>query len=139
MLSIHDNNVYAYFVDCSNRCVVLHTSYLGRDPHEFTDVIFSGVVAHFFEHVLPGNILLGIEEGNPKSLIEQFAGLFQKSWRYGWPIANLDYQGDLGVLDKWLRDHSIRAFKIASAYGMSGWVLAENHELVSRTAPFRAV
>jgi hypothetical protein len=83
MLSIHDNNVYAYFVDCANRRVVLHTSFRDREPHEFTDVIFSGVVAQFFEHVLPGNILFGIEEEDPKSLVEQCAELFQESWRHG--------------------------------------------------------
>jgi hypothetical protein len=136
MLSIHDNNVYAYFVDCANRRVVLHTSFRDREPHEFTDVIFSGVVAHFFEHVLPGNILFGIEERDAKSLVEQHAELFKESWRYDWP--QVDYQGDLSVLENWLRDNSIRAFGIHSSYGLSGWVFAESSELVSRIEPFRA-
>jgi hypothetical protein len=97
-------------------------------------VIFSGVVAHFFEHVLPGNILFGIEEGDPKSLVDQYAERFKESWRYGWP--QVDYKGDLSVLQDWLRDHSIRAFVIQSSYGLSGWILAENCDLVSRTEPF---
>src|SRR4051794_27734674 len=134
MLSIHDNNVYAYFVDCANCRVVLHTSFRDREPHEFTDVIFSGVVAHLLEHVLPGNILFGIEEGDPKSLVEQHAELFAESWRYAWP--QVDYNGDLGTLANWLHDHSIRAFQIHSSYGLSGWVLAESNEIIGRAEPF---
>jgi hypothetical protein len=100
-------------------------------------VVFTGVVAHFFEYELRGNILNEIQEVEPKSVVQQYAELFKESWRYGWP-SRIDYRGDLSVLENWLRDHSIRAFDIMSSYGLSGWVLAESCELVSRTEPFRA-
>jgi hypothetical protein len=110
MLSIHDNNVYAYVVDCEHDRLILHTSFLDSEIREFTDVVFTGVVAHFFEHVLPGNILFAIEQVELKSVIETYAELFKESWRYGWPL--VDYKGDLGVLQNWLGDRSIRAFDV---------------------------
>jgi hypothetical protein len=42
----------------------LHTVFRDREPHEFTDIIFHDVMAHHFEHVLPGNILFDVEEAD---------------------------------------------------------------------------
>jgi hypothetical protein len=136
MSSVHDNYVYAYVVDCEHRRLILHTSYPVGDTQEYTDAVFIGVVAHFFEYVLRGNILNAIQEITIESLIEQNAELFKDTWRYAWPI--LQYKGDLGILQNWLHDHSIHAFDVISSYGLSGWVLAESSELVARTGPFLA-
>jgi hypothetical protein len=136
MLSIHDNDVYAYVVDCEHCRLILHTSYLDGESKEFTDVVFTGVVAHFFEYILSRNILFAIEEMEPKSVVEKYAEMFKESWRYGWPL--LDYKGDLSVLQNWLGEHSIRAFDVQSSYGLSGWVLAAKCDFVSRTGPFSA-
>src|SRR5438105_7712303 len=94
--SVHDNFVYAYSVDCEGRRLVLHTAFRDREPHELTDVVFRDVVAHHFEHVLPGNILFGVEEADVGPLVRGNAGLLADSWRYGWrPV---DYHGDLAKL-----------------------------------------
>jgi hypothetical protein len=53
-VSIHDNRVYGYTVDCENQLVVLHTVSRDSNPSQLTDVIFRGVFAHHFEHVLRG-------------------------------------------------------------------------------------
>ena len=63
--SVHDNFVYAYSVDCEGRRLVLHTAFRDRPPQEFTDVVFRDVVAHHFEHVLPGNILFDVPHAQP--------------------------------------------------------------------------
>jgi hypothetical protein len=136
MRSIHDNNVYSYVVDCERKRIVLHTSFAERELHEFTDVVFSGVVAHYFEHVLQGNILFAIDEADIESIVTEYADLFEKSWRYGWPLQSVEYKGDVDFLVGWLRQHSVRAFKIDSSYGISGWVLATNYELIERDKPF---
>jgi hypothetical protein len=134
MRSIHDNNVYSYIVDCERKRITLHTSYRDSEPHEFTDIVFSDVVAHYFEHVLPGNILFAIDEVELHALLVENSELFERSWRYAWP--NQDYKGDLDHLAKRLRDHSVKAFKLQSSYGLSGWVLAGNYELLARDKPF---
>lgn len=129
-LSIHDNFVYAYTVNCEGRRVVLHTAYRDGEPNEYTDVVFRDVVAHHLDHVLAENILFDIEESDIASLVQANKDLFAESWQYGWPPIN--YNGDLNKLVEALRAGSIRAFTIGSSYGLSGWVLASSCELVSR-------
>jgi hypothetical protein len=137
MLSVHDNNVYAFSCDCVTRRMILHTSYDAGEVHEFTDVLFSDVLVHSFEHVLPGNILFDVREIAPNAVVDDHRELFSKSWPYGWPIANIEYRGDLEYLKTWLHDQSFRAFAIESSVGLSGWVFAKNCEFVSREKPFR--
>jgi hypothetical protein len=84
-ISIHDNDVYAYSVDCQNRRLTLHTQSMHREPPEYTDIIFRGVVAHYFVHVLEGNILFSVEEVPIEHLVRDYASDFEKSWRFGWP------------------------------------------------------
>jgi hypothetical protein len=133
---VHDNFVYAYFVDCEQQRIVLHTSYRDKEPIEFTDVVFNGVLAHSFEHVLPGNILLDVREVSIETMVQEYAESFRESWRWGWPP--IDYKGDLDVLQNRLHETSIRAYDIDSSYGLAGWVLALNCERVIRDAAFRA-
>jgi hypothetical protein len=131
MISIHDNNVYAYVVECELQRLTLHTEFRDHEPHEFTDVVFSGVVAHQFEHSLQGNMLFDVEECDPGTIVHDHASIFASSWREaGWPA--VDYKGDLTVLENKLKSRSIRGFQIGSSYGMSGWVLAESCELATR-------
>jgi hypothetical protein len=128
--SVHDNFVYAYAVDCEARRLVLHTAFRDREPHELTDVVFRDVVAHRFEHVLPGNILFDVEEVDVAALVRENQSLLAHSWRYDWPPVK--YDGDLGALVAALRASSIRAYSIGSSYGLSGWVLAGACERVTR-------
>ena len=130
---VHDNNVYAYSVDCAGQRLVLHTAFRDSQPHELTDVIFRGVVAHHFEHVLPGNILFSVEEVDLATLVWENAGRFAESWRFGWPP--VEYDGALEALIQGLQASSTRAFAIASSYGLSGWVLAADCEEVPRAEP----
>ncbi len=130
-LSVHDNFVYAYSVDCEGRRVVLHTVFRDREPQEFTDVIFGDVVAHHFEHALPGNILFDVEEVNIAVVVQENKRLLTDSWRYGWPP--VEYNGDLAVLVKALQAASVRAYSISSSYGLSGWILAGACERISRS------
>jgi len=127
---MHDNFVYAYSVDCEGRRLTPHTAFRDREPHEFTDVIFRDVVAHHFEHVLPGNILFDVEEADVAGVVRENAGLLADSWRYGWPP--VEYRGNLDVLVESLKASSVRAYAIGSSYGLSGWVFAGSCERVSR-------
>ncbi len=131
--SVHDNFVYGYSVDCERRRLVLHTAYKDREPHEFTDIVFRDVVAHHFEHVLPGNILFDVEEVDLTHLVRENAALFGQSWRYAWPP--FEYDGDLELLIRLMQAASVRAYAIGSSYGLSGWVLAGSSERVARSAP----
>lgn len=129
--SVHDNNVYAYIVQCEGRQIVLHTEYRDGGAEEFTDVIFTGVVAHHFECVLHGNILFGITEVEPGDIVPQSAELFARQKSYGWPA--IEY-GEPQELVSALKSQGVRGFEIASSYGLKGWVLAGAMEVAERTA-----
>ncbi|HMN40440.1 MAG TPA: hypothetical protein PKE29_06305 [Phycisphaerales bacterium] len=131
--SVHDNEIYAYTVACAAGRITLHTVFHHRDPAEHTDVVFRGVVAHFFEHTLAGNILFDIEEGDVESLVRENRALFESSWRWAWPP--LDYKGDLQLLVAGLKARSVRAFLISSSFGLSGWVLCADCHRAQRDGP----
>ena len=135
--SIHDNFVYAYSVDCENRLIVLHTAFRDREPQEFTDVVFHKVIAHYLEHVLPGNILFNVEEADIAAMVQDNAQLLVDSWQYGWPP--VEYKGDLKVLVATLKASSVRAYEIVSTLGRSGWVLAGSYERISSEGPSKVV
>ncbi|HEX4414678.1 MAG TPA: hypothetical protein VH107_13680 [Lacipirellulaceae bacterium] len=136
MLSIHDNDVYAFSCDCVKRRIILHTSYDARGVRELTDIIFSDVLAHSFEHVLQRNILFDVREVASDTIIDEHRETFDESWTYGWPIANVEYRGNLEYLKTWLHEQSFRAFTIDSSLGLSGWVLAKKYDFVIRDTPF---
>jgi hypothetical protein len=133
--SVHDNFVYAYSVDCEGRRLTLHTAYRDREPQEFTDVVFREVVAHQFEHVLPGNILLDVEEADVADVVRENGRLLAHSWRYGWPP--VEYRGNLDTLIDLLKGSSVRAYTVGSSFGLSGWVLAGSCERVARREPVK--
>ena len=44
-ISIHDNQLLSYTVNCEENLIILRTVYRDREPYEYTVVEFSGVVA----------------------------------------------------------------------------------------------
>jgi len=131
--SIHDNKVYAYSVLCERRQIVLYTEYRdGVSAGEFTDVIFSGVVAHHFQDVLSGNILFGIEEVGVADLVRDWTELFAGRKKYAWPDV-MEYK-DPEDLIRMLEQRGVKAFEISSSFGLGGWVLATKKEVSERAA-----
>src|SRR5690242_9037873 len=79
-ISVHDNNVYGYAVDCDNSRITLHTEFDQHSVRELTDVVFEGVAAHLFNYVLEGNILFEIYEIPTDEIVDQASSMFQESW-----------------------------------------------------------
>jgi hypothetical protein len=121
-ISIHDNRLLSYTVDGEKRSIVLHTVYADRKPHEYTDVVFSGVVAYHFEGDNFETILFDITEQPLSKVYEDDEGLFLRRKNYCWPV--VDYNTADELLQK-LGDQNIRAFVLTSSYGMDGFVLAQ--------------
>jgi hypothetical protein len=130
--SVHDNNVYAYAVLCERRRIVLYTHYRDGGAEEYTDVTFSGVVAHHFEDALSGNILFGIEEMDVGQVVNDWTDLFARRKNYGWPDV-IDYK-DADDLISILRQRGVKAFDIGSSFGLGGWVLAKKMDVSKRAA-----
>ena len=125
--SIHDNRVVSYEVECERRRIVPHTRSGGeREPFEFTDLIFEGVLAYHLEHDNFGNILFGVEELPVAQLVSHGQRVFEAGSKWGWPgpwntspEASIDY----------LVSKRARAFEISSSYGLAGWVIADGCRL----------
>ena len=129
--SVHDNNLYAYAILCEQQRIVLHTGYRGRGGDEYTDVTFIGVAAHYFEDVLQGNILFGIDEVEPEKIVNEWADLFARRKKWGWPALEYSDPEDLVSL---LKKRGVRGYEIGSSYGLSGWVLATAIDISARAA-----
>ena len=127
--SLHDNFVYAYSV-LADRCqIVLHAEYRDSPPVEYTDVVFAEVVAHYFECSLQGNVLFEICEEDLKTVLDEYAWLFDRLENYGWP--EVPYR-DRPELYRILLERRIRAYRVRSSYGLDGFVLCSGIEYAKR-------
>jgi hypothetical protein len=131
MYSLHDNRVYAYTVFSDPSRIVLHTEYLDGEAREFTDAVFSGVLAHQFQCVLPGSILFDVTEVEPEEIFRSEAALFERWKGHGWP--GVDY-ADEADLVRTLRSRGLRGFVIASSYGPEGIEARSSARPVERRA-----
>ena len=127
--NVHDNSVYAYSVFADARRIVLHTEYRDVPPVEYTDVVFSGVVAYHFEGSLQHNILFDVFEDDVETVLKEYSWLFARLKNYGWP--SIDYD-DLPDLCRSLQAKNIRAYRIGSSYGLGGFVFSSSSEYVRR-------
>jgi hypothetical protein len=130
--SVHDNIVYAYSILAESGQIILHTEFNETSPVEYTDVLFSGVVAHHFECSLESNILFDIDEVDVKAVLEEYAPLFQRLKNYGWPIPSLVQYADLQDLERILRERGTHAYMVNSSLGLSGFILASSIECSQR-------
>jgi len=127
--SIDGSTVYAIAVECEHRRIVLFSEYHDEERCEYTDVVFSDVVAHWFDHVLPGNVLFGIYDWDLDQLVQHEWERFDAGRARGWPPLEFADQAELLAA---LRDERCKAFNVDSSYGMTGWVVARAMTLVPR-------
>jgi hypothetical protein len=125
-LSIHDNRVISYEVDAERRCIVLHTRFDERHPVEYTDLIFEGVLAYYFENDNFENILFAVEEVPLPQLVRADRALFEEGSKYAWP-GSWNTSPEAAI--QYFETEGARAFEISSSYGLTGWVVAESRRL----------
>lgn len=137
MVSVHDNEVYAQVVDYAGCRIVLHTVYPSTDPPEFTDIVFSGVVASHVELQafrgvgVSANILFDVEEADPTELLGRYAALLAATKNYAWPV--LEYDGPDDLVAR-LTAGGVKCFEVHSSCGLSGFVFATSMEFRRRPA-----
>lgn len=103
--NIHDNFVYALSIHLEHRVLVLHTQYRdGAGPYDFTDVCFTGVIAHHFQDIVAPSILLDIETVPSEWVVGQWREVFERGIHNGWPP--LDHR-DLDGLCRILKEQNL--------------------------------
>jgi hypothetical protein len=127
--SIHDNFVVGWSVSCVERTVVLHIEYGDAKPNEATDVVFRGIEAY---HIVGDNlqsILFDIEDVTMETILRDFALEFESGVKYGWPG---NWNKSMFACREHLIGRKLKGWRISSSYGLEGFVIAENMELVPR-------
>ncbi|NOU90213.1 hypothetical protein GC102_31375 [Paenibacillus sp. LMG 31460] len=128
MSKVHDNEILSYEVDLQNDQIKLHTKYDDNRIIEETDIVFTEVFNHFFEHQLKSSIILDIYESDILKFIKGNSELLRKQKSYGWPVM----YDSINEMEQILIEGGYKYIILMSSYGMNGWVLAKNFEIITR-------
>jgi hypothetical protein len=71
-ISVHDNRLISYAVNEKEKTILFETVFSEKTPHEYTNIIFSDVLAYFFENhsIELGTIIFDIEESETHSILD---------------------------------------------------------------------
>jgi hypothetical protein len=123
-LSVHDNLLVSYDVQCEARVITLRTEHrVPGKPTEFTSIIFEGVQGYCFQNDAFGNIIFGLETVPVEDLLKEVGMEVAESYRVGG--APGPWAGNLNSAPQYMRERGIKAFVLSSSCGLSGWVLAK--------------
>ena len=129
-LSVHDNLLIYYEVQCEERTILLRTERrVKNEPTEFTHVSFKGVEGYRFENDAFGNVIFGLEN----VLVEKFLGEYGREISESYNAAGSPgpWAVNLGTASAYLREQRTQAFILSSSYGLSGWLLAREISIFS--------
>lgn len=126
MPKIHDNEIISYEVDLKNQKIIMHTEYYDSKFIERICIVFSDVLVHFFENELSGSIIFDIEEYSLNQFVKDNSKLLEKQKNYCWPM---DYDTIKELTENLLKEQ-FSYYVISSSYGLGGWVLAKNYEII---------
>lgn len=132
-ISVHDNRLLSYEVQCGSREIRLCTEYwAGGETRVLTDVVFTGVLAYDFRHdCVTGTIIFDLEEVSPGAIYQENGASFREGIRYGWPG---DWAASPESAEHFFREQSLRGYELSASCGMSGWVLCAGMRM-ERRAP----
>jgi hypothetical protein len=133
-LSVHDNLLVSYKVQCGKRIITLHTEYqVDGKPTEFTDVVFEGVQAYHFENDAFGNIIFEVTDIPTEQFLDRYGAELSEMNRMAGVPGN--WVKSLDSAPAYLREQGIKGFELASTLGLSGWVLAKELSITSASSP----
>jgi hypothetical protein len=126
--SVHDNVINSYEVFCNRREIVFKTEY-PHEPKEFTNVIFTGVVAYDFKHDSEfGSIIFDFEPWSPMAIYDENRQLIESGLPYGWPGP---WAADRAQAEAYFAAQGINAWYLCASLGLTGWILAKSMIVVA--------
>jgi len=133
-ISVHDNYISSYEVNCAGREITLRTEFNHPEkPTEYTNVIFRGVEGYQFLHDAFGNIILGIDELSVEKLLETYKTSIADAYRTSGAPGT--WAKDLISAPSVLNAQGVKAFELTASFGMWGWILAKEVEYVAQPLP----
>ena len=86
MRSVHDNKLVGFTVDGIAKRIVLNTIFDDQTPIEHTDVVFDGVMDHFFRDTVMPSIIFDIEPEDVAHVLTLYLDEISTGHqRGGWP------------------------------------------------------
>ncbi len=120
---LHDYEVTAYLVDGKSRTIrfTLSAPKGSANRRESSELIFRDVEGYLFGRDLDTGVVLAAEERPLTTFLTENEEYFEHESQWGWPQF---WRGSAHVTAAWLTSHDCRVWKIATSYGLSGWIVA---------------
>lgn len=109
-IPVHDNFLLSYSVFGREKEIRFRTASPDDEPHEYTDVIFSGVIPYHFEHY------------NLQALFDEDRFVFRYGRKQARPLV-CEPKEDLLCR---IHEEDVRTFGVQSSRSLSGWVWAQS-------------
>lgn len=124
MKSIHDNEIKNYFVDFEKKEIRMKVF---SEEKINKEIVFKNVFSHKFYNDMPYSIILDLEERPLSSFFKRNKELLLEGKRDFWPI-DFDTMNDL---EKEIEKQNQKYWILSSSYGLRGWVLCEEIEILT--------
>ena len=134
IVSVHDNYLVSYEVQCEQRTITLRTEFRESKPTEFTNVVFGGVRGYHFQNDAFGNVIFDVSNVPVEQFLTEYGTEISELYRMN---GSPTWAADLGSAPRRLSEQGIKAFMLSSSLGLSGWVLAE--EMTISPVPSKAI
>lgn len=121
-ISIHDGVLIGYTVNFLEHELQMDIETVTSETFTAT---FNSYLAHYFNHVMAGSILFGIEEVDLNTFFAENREEFESHKQYAWPIG----YDDVNELEQYLQVNNYKCYIIFASLGLSGYVFAEKFEI----------
>ncbi len=118
----HDGMVIRYFVDLSKNEISMKI----KKEEKVEELYFTGVLAHYFEHVMQGNCIGDIYDMDINTFIDANAKVLLEGKAFCWPF-NFD---TIDEIKKKIEINELKVFNIEGAYGFDGWIIAKGMNII---------
>lgn len=128
MRSVHDNMLNAYSVNGVEKRIVLHTFFDQASPVEYTDVVFEGVLDHYFRDTVLPSIIFDVKHADAAHVLKRDFGLILEGHRRGgWPSF---FASTIPEMVDRISAAGCSIYSIESSYGLDGWVVAQSMQFI---------
>lgn len=121
-ISIHDGVITGYTVNFLEHELRIDIETVTGD---IDTVTFDSYLAHYFDHVMAGSILLDIEEADLKTFFAENREEFESHKLFAWPI----WYDDVNELEQYLQVNNYKCYIIFASIGLSGYVFAKTFKI----------
>ncbi len=122
MNNVHDYIIKSYTVNFEDKKITLEVSNKIKEKQ----VVFHNIFTYKFYDEMPYSVILDLEERSLDNFFSENEELLQQGEKRAWPIMYDSFE----ELENEIRNAHVAYQVLYSSYGMNGWVLAEQVEVI---------